>query len=122
VDIPGLLELNLSQNVIGPVSAACLFEYLISPTCPLERLILKSADVDDFECGLFHDKIVLFLGFLNLCFVENFVKAISENRSLIELDLSSNLIGKAENLNTGHISILQYFSESLTIYLHSSYA
>ena len=71
----------MSQNVIGPVSAACLFEYLISPTCPLERLILKSADVDDFEC-------------------ENFVKAIRENRSLIELDLSSNLIGKAENLNT----------------------
>lgn len=51
MDIPGLLELNLSQNVIGPISAACLFDYLVSPKCPLERLILKSADVDDFECG-----------------------------------------------------------------------
>lgn len=35
--------------------------------------------------------------------LENFIKAVKENRSLLELDLSSNLIGKAENLNTGWI-------------------
>ncbi|KAJ1393741.1 hypothetical protein B484DRAFT_408123 [Ochromonadaceae sp. CCMP2298] len=51
------------------------------PTCPLERLVLRSADVDDFEC-------------------ERFVEAIKQNRSLVELDLSNNLIGSAENLNT----------------------
>jgi Ran GTPase-activating protein (RanGAP) involved in mRNA processing and transport len=81
VGIPGLLELNLSQNEIGPVSAKALNEYLISPTCPLERLILRSADVDDFEC-------------------ERFVEAIKQNRSLVELDLSNNKIGQQENLNT----------------------
>ena len=79
--IPGLLELNLSQNEIGPVSARALFDYLQSETCPLQRLILKSADVDDFEC-------------------ERFVEAIKLNKSLKELDLASNKIGSAENLNT----------------------
>ena len=34
VGIPGLLELNLSQNEIGPVSAKALFEYL-SKYCAL---------------------------------------------------------------------------------------
>jgi hypothetical protein len=53
----------------------------VSPTCPLERLILRSADVDDFEC-------------------ERFVEAIKNNNSLVELDLSNNKIGSAENLNT----------------------
>ena len=53
----------------------------VSPTCPLERLILRNADVDDFEC-------------------ERFVEAIKENKSLVELDLSNNKIGSAENLNT----------------------
>lgn len=81
VHIPGLLELNLSQNEIGPVSAKALFDYLISPSCPLERLILKSADVDDFEC-------------------ERFIEAIKQNKSLRELNLSANKIGTAENLNT----------------------
>ena len=45
------------------------------------KLTLKSADVDDYEC-------------------ERFVNALSKNTSLKELDLSSNLIGSAENLNT----------------------
>ena len=80
-DMPHLLELNLSMNIIGPVSAKALFDYLMSPTCPLERLILNSADVDDFECS-------------------RFVEAIRENRSLRELDLSNNKLGTAENLNT----------------------
>jgi len=53
----------------------------VSPTCPLERLILRNADVDDFEC-------------------ERFVEAIKCNSSLVELDLSNNKIGSAENLNT----------------------
>lgn len=81
VDIPGLLQLNLSQNEIGPVSARALFEYLQSDSCPLERLILRSADVDDYEC-------------------KKFIEAIKLNNSLRELDLSNNKIGAAENLNT----------------------
>jgi Ran GTPase-activating protein (RanGAP) involved in mRNA processing and transport len=42
---------------------------------------LRNADVDDFEC-------------------ERFVEAIKNNNSLVELDLSNNKIGSAENLNT----------------------
>lgn len=65
----------------GEYSAAALFEYLMSASCPLQRLILSSADVDDFECG-------------------KFVAAVKKNLSLRELDISSNKIGGAENLNT----------------------
>jgi Ran GTPase-activating protein (RanGAP) involved in mRNA processing and transport len=81
VNISSLLELNLSQNEIGPVSAKALFNYLINASCTLERLILNSADVDDYEC-------------------ERFVEAIKDNKSLLELELSHNKIGSAENLNT----------------------
>lgn len=80
-DIPGLLELNLSLNEIGPQSATALLHYLVLPACPLERLLLKSADVDDFECG-------------------RFIEAIKQNQSLKELDLSYNKLGSAEALNT----------------------
>ena len=45
------------------------------------KLALRTADVDDYEC-------------------ERFVKALTANTSLKDLDLSSNLIGAAENLNT----------------------
>ena len=61
--IPGLLELNLSSNIIGPDSARALAEYLSGTGCPLVRLLLHSADVDDFEC-------------------KNFVEAIKSNNNL----------------------------------------
>jgi Ran GTPase-activating protein (RanGAP) involved in mRNA processing and transport len=57
------------------------------PTCPLRSLVLSSADVDDFECS-------------------GFIDAIKQNRSLRELDLSKNLIGKSENLNTVKADII----------------
>ena len=81
VKISGLLELNLSQNTLGPLSANSLSSYLSSSTCPLEKLILNNADVDDFEC-------------------ERFISAIMHNRSITDLDLSYNKIGASENLNT----------------------
>ena len=81
VEIENLLELNLSMNEIGDVSADALASYLRREDCPLQRLIMQTADVDDFEA-------------------EAFIDAVKENRSLLELDLSSNLIGGAENLNT----------------------
>jgi hypothetical protein len=81
VQIEGLLELNLSQNVIGTNTAECLAAYLANPKCPLERLVLTKADIDDFEC-------------------ERFLAAIKGNKVLTELDLSNNLLGSAENLNT----------------------
>lgn len=81
VSIPGLLEINLSQNEIGPDTATALFNYLIDKSCPLERLVLRHADVDDYEC-------------------DRFIDAVKRNSSLKTLILSNNKIGLAENLNT----------------------
>ena len=81
VRIPSLLELNLSKNEIGDVAADALAEYLRNPSCTLQRLVMQTADVDDFEA-------------------EPFIDAVKENRSLLDLDLTDNLIGGAENLNT----------------------
>ncbi len=86
VKISGLLELNLSQNTLGPMTADSLSSYLSSSTCPLEKLVLNNADVDDFEC-------------------ERFISAIMHNRSITDLDLSYNKIGASENLNTGTHSL-----------------
>ncbi len=81
VQIPSLLELNLSKNEIGDVAADALADYLRNPNCTLQRLVMQTADVDDFEA-------------------EPFIDAVKENRSLLDLDLTDNLIGGAENLNT----------------------
>jgi hypothetical protein len=81
VKIEDLLELNLSKNEIGDVSSDALAQYLKDPACTLQRLVMQTADVDDFEAAPFID-------------------AVKENRSLLELDLTDNLIGGAENLNT----------------------
>ena len=76
-----LIDLNLSFNTIGPNAASCLSSYLSRPDCPLKRLVLRRADVDDGEC-------------------ERFVTALLTNRHLTELDLSENLLGSSEQLNT----------------------
>lgn len=79
--ISTLKELNLSSNVIGPKAAKAISAYLSCASCPLKRLILQNADVDDYEC-------------------ERFITSITDNSTLIEIDLSGNLIGSAEALNT----------------------
>jgi hypothetical protein len=79
--IKTLLELDLSQNLLGPLTAAAMAQYIASSQCSVEKLTMQRADVDDFEC-------------------ERFVSAIGVNKSLVNLDLSYNLIGGAENLNT----------------------
>lgn len=48
ITIPNLLELNLSNNIIGTEAAEALSSYLSAPNCSLVRLILQDADVDDF--------------------------------------------------------------------------
>lgn len=78
---PGIIEINLSNNELGPNTASALSNYLQSSNCTLERLILSAADVDDFEC-------------------ERFISAIANNRSVKQLMMSKNLIGASENLNT----------------------
>ena len=81
VKMKELIDLNISFNTIGPVAATSLAHYLSDPNCPLERLVLRRADIDDGEC-------------------ERFVTALKTNTHLKELDLSENLIGVSENLNS----------------------
>lgn len=77
-----LVELNLSSNIIGPKAAKAISDYLSSCNCPLKRLIIQRADINDFGC-------------------ERLIAAIKNNENnLIEIDLSNNKIGSAEALNT----------------------
>ena len=73
----------MSNNIVGDVASNTLSDYLGSPSCPIIKLVMQSADVDDFECA-------------------RFVLAIQNNSStkLQELDLTRNLLGAAEELNT----------------------
>jgi Ran GTPase-activating protein (RanGAP) involved in mRNA processing and transport len=81
VSLPVLVELDLSQNEIGSDTSEALAQYLGRADCPLLKLVLKNADVDDFEC-------------------EGFISALQANTTLKEIDLSNNKIGSAEVLNT----------------------
>jgi hypothetical protein len=79
--IKQLISVNLTKNIMGPVAAKCLRGFLQHPECSLEQLILSDSDVDDTECSEFFDALV-------------------GNKSLKYLDMSNNLLGKEENLNT----------------------
>lgn len=78
--MPNLVELNLSENGIGPFAADALGRYLNRRPATLRRLLLRKSNVDDFEG-------------------EKFVHSLIGNSSIIELDLSHNLLGHAELLN-----------------------
>lgn len=80
-NMPSVINFNLSYNTIGPKAASCLSTYLSLPSCPLQLLVLRCANIDDAEC-------------------ERFVSALMTNRCLQSLDLSENLVGASENLNT----------------------
>ena len=77
--IPTLLHLDLSLNNIGMDASILLGEFLESKYCALEKLRVKNANLDDFKC-------------------EKFIPKLTDNKSLKEIDLSSNTIGAAENL------------------------
>ena len=79
-ELPELTCLDLSTNCINGETARALAMYLCMDRCPLKRLTLKNADIDDNECALF-------------------VEALLGNSTIEELCLSSNIIGKSENLN-----------------------
>jgi hypothetical protein len=98
--IPSLKVLNLSRNKIDGYSATALSNYVRRSDCPLITLILQNADVDDGEC-------------------DNFVQTLISNEQLLELDLSSNLLGSAETLSsfdkntkTGGEALAEYLSSS----------
>ena len=84
--ISTLQDLNLSRNKIDGESSDALAEYVSDPNCPLITLTLQSADVDDGEA-------------------DRFVQCLVSNGKLLELDLSSNLLGTAEVASIGDASI-----------------
>jgi hypothetical protein len=72
---------DISQNIIGSEAAQALAEFVGNPDCKLQCLRMSDANIDDGECAAF-------------------VEVLMNNRHLKELDMSKNLLGKDENLNT----------------------
>lgn len=81
VTIESLTDLDLSDNIIDGQSSMALAVFLGSSHCNLTRLIMRSANIDDEECSMF-------------------VVSLKKNHSLREIDMSYNLIGNGENLNS----------------------
>lgn len=81
ITIDALTDLDLSDNIIDGQSSFALAVFLGSSHCKLKRLVMRSANIDDEECSMF-------------------VISLKKNTSLRELDLSYNLIGTSENLNS----------------------
>lgn len=79
--ITTLKYLNISRNKMDDDAADALAEYVMQEGCPLESLIMQVSDVDDFEG-------------------ERFVRNLMQNRSITHIDLSDNLIGRAEGLRS----------------------
>lgn len=79
--VPSLTYLNLSENKMDSMGSKQLTEFLSNSECPLQTLVLKKCDVDDHEC-------------------QAFVLALSANTHLKSFDLSYNLLGSSEILNT----------------------
>ncbi|EQC36905.1 hypothetical protein SDRG_05733 [Saprolegnia diclina VS20] len=77
---PNLTKLNISQNEIGAASASTLKHYIGSTLCTVTHLSICNADIDDHECAAF-------------------MSAFESNKSVVDLRLSRNRIGEAENLN-----------------------
>ena len=98
--IPTLLELDLSRNKIDGACSESLAQFLGRAECPLVRLALQSADVDDGECY-------------------NFVQALATNVNLTELDLSRNKLGSSEALKAVNRDV-PTGGEAVAIYLKSS--
>lgn len=84
--IKTLRNLDLSRNKIDGESSDELAEYVSRADCPLVRLTLQSADVDDGEA-------------------ERFVQCLCSNGNILELDLSNNLLGTAEASNGGDSAV-----------------
>ena len=69
------VALDISENNFGSKSSRLLGDFLCSDKCRLSTLAVSHGDVDDGECN-------------------RFAAAISENGTLLELDLSHNKLGK----------------------------
>eukprot|EP01038_Epipyxis_sp_PR26KG_P006330 gene6330-8716_t len=99
IAVKSLRDLDLSRNKIDGASSDSLAEYVSRPDCPLIRLTLQSADVDDGEC-------------------DRFVQNLVSNKKLLELDLSSNLLGSAETMSSGDPNI-RTGGEAIALFISS---
>lgn len=79
--LPSLTALDLSMNKLDGRAATALSDYLKKPTCPIVKLTLQAADIDDTEC-------------------DRFITSLKCNTRIKELDMSNNKIGISENLNS----------------------
>lgn len=96
IDMPDLRELNLSRNKIDGESSDAMAEWFARADCPIVNLILQNADIDDGEC-------------------DRFVQCLVSNEKLLELDMSSNMLGSApENSGerTGGEAIAEFLVSS----------
>ncbi|XP_012892557.1 PREDICTED: ribonuclease inhibitor-like, partial [Dipodomys ordii] len=71
---PGLKELSVASNDLGDEGARLLCESLLEPGSPLESLWVKSCNLTDACCP-------------------HFRSVLAQNKSLLELQLSSNKLG-----------------------------
>ncbi|CAM9229407.1 unnamed protein product [Laminaria digitata] len=96
--MPSLTHLDLSENKIGALAAHELREYMRSSRCKLRSLAIRKADIDDDECS------------------REFMAALVVNVSLLEVDLTENLIGMAAASKvTGADSIAAMLSVNCTL-------
>lgn len=98
-DCPRLTSLDISQNKVDSLAAQSLNQFLSDPKCKLNELHISKADVDDLEAA-------------------QIIKALSTNRNIKYIDMSSNLLGSHEirterikdptNFITGAVALGQY--------------
>lgn len=80
-ELHGIVELNISSNKVGHKAAKALGRFITKSTCPLISLYLSEDCLEDAECSMI-------------------VECLKKNRTLQELDISNNQLGKDETLNS----------------------
>lgn len=96
--IKGLKMLNISRNKMDDDGSDALAEFVCNPDCALETLVMQVSDVDDFEGEVFVRKLML-------------------NKTITEIDLSDNLLGRAEVMRTvipDMVTCTEAFAEMLS--------
>jgi len=102
-----IVDVDISENKIDSASADALTHYLMNPQCKLTKLCMSNADLDDDEIAIF-------------------MNALETNKSIVEMDVSHNLLGgrgekNAKNLNvnsqnlTGGASVAAALKNNTTL-------
>lgn len=81
-----IVDVDISENKIDSASADALTHYLKDPLCKLTKLRMANADLDDDEIAIF-------------------MNALETNESIIEMDVSHNLLGGRGEKTTKNMNI-----------------